>query len=251
MAAFAVLCFILLLSVWGMPRSRSRSPLYSPTSDLRLSAGHESSQNDTPPRRARCAGQVSDSGLYHVSSGSTSIFQHSSMVMPEPDETATCQQLTSCLVGPYQTSHAEFMDTLAELLLSYRIGPPLQRSLLMIFVHDQRERLRQQSSSGQGLVHVEEPCAHPESDVADLPCSVKEDSNLRIKRWRTDRWKVTLARRGCVRVFHKHRCLATRSVERTFCKHERSNGTPLHYQAPTLAGALCCVASCFAYAVTD
>ena len=208
MAACAALYLILLIPTWGMPRSRSRSPLYSPTSDLRLSplGGHDSSHSDTPHRRTRQAGQVSDSGLYHVSSGSPSIFMQTSTVMPEPDETTTCQQLTSCLTGPYQPTHAEFIDSLAEHVLQYRIGPPLQRSLLMIFIQDHRERLRQQSSSGSGLVRVVMPSLHKGSGVAGAACCDNEDNRLRIKRRRTNRWKGTLARRGRLRARKRRRC---------------------------------------------
>ena len=109
-----------------------------------------------------------------------------STVMPEPDETTTCQQLTSCITGPYQPTHTEFIDSLAEHVVQYRIGPPLQRSLLMIFIQDQRERLRQQSSSGSGLVRVAIPSVHKGSGVAGAACCVNEDNRLRIKRCEVD-----------------------------------------------------------------
>ena len=127
-----------------------------------------------------------------------------STVMPEPDETTTCQQLTSCLTGPYQPTHAEFIDSLAEHVLQYRIGPPLQRSLLMIFIQDQRERLRQHSSSCSGLVSVVMPSLHEGSGVDGAACCDNEDHRLRIKRWRTNRWQGILARRGRLRV--RKRC---------------------------------------------
>ena len=61
-------------SVSGMPRSRSRSPLYSPSTDICLHCpGSGSSRSEAPSRRSRTPGCISVGGLYHPTDDRPSI----------------------------------------------------------------------------------------------------------------------------------------------------------------------------------
>ena len=161
---------VTFVSVSGMPRSRSRSPLYSPSTDICLDCpGSGSSRSEAPSRRSRIPGCVSMDGLYHTPDDRPSIFASGDRAWDhEPDAAVASQQLQTALVGPPTESHRDFDETLMSQVFSYNISPPLQRTLLLLYIQDHRDRLQHQqgpgrpssafASSGQHDTHVASTC---------------------------------------------------------------------------------------------
>ena len=203
---------VMLVSVSGMPRSRSRSPLYSPSTDLCLDCpGSGSSRSEAPSRRSRTPGCVSMGGLYHTSDDRPSIFASSERVWDhEPDATVASQQLQAALVGPSTESHRDFVEALMSQVFSYNISPPLQRTLLLLYIQDHRERLQHQQGpgrlssdfalSGQHNSYLAHSCCQVCSEPADqamLDALFRQEMvRERTRLWRTSRWEDTLARRS-------------------------------------------------------
>ena len=203
----ALLLFLTVITERGqcMPRSRSRSPLYSPSTDVRPGCCSDSSRDDEPVRRSRSSGCVSDRGLFHTPDPAPSIFTSGvCSVEQEPDATITSQQLQAALRSDYAQSHHDFINALLEQVFSYQISPPLQRTLLLIYIQDHRDRLQRQQDSG--LFRLEWAFLGLPSFCAVHSCefalyvgalhSCQELCHPRTKLWRTARWQGLLARRS-------------------------------------------------------
>ena len=210
MAPAAFFMVLTLVSVWGMPRSRSRSPLYSPTTDICLDCpGSGSSRSEATSRRSRTSRCVSSSGLYHTSDARPSIFTSSERAWEqEPDATATSQQLQAALAEPPTESHRDFVEVLMGQVFSYNISPPLQRTLLLLYIQDHRERLQPRhgqgrisltiASSGQNCAHVASCCSQVSSVLENQAMSDaifrQEMVRKRTRMWHTATWQDTLAK---------------------------------------------------------
>ena len=203
----ALLLFLTVIIERGqcMPRSRSRSPLYSPSTDVRPGCCSDSSRDDEPVRRSRSSGCVSDRGLFHTPDPAPSIFTSGvCSVEQEPDATITSQQLQAALSSDYAQSHHDFINTLLEQVFSYQISPPLQRTLLLIYIQDHRDRLQRQQDSGLfrlewAFLGLPSFCAVHSCEFAlsvEALHSCQELCHPRTKLWRTARWKDLLARRS-------------------------------------------------------
>ena len=210
------LSFLLLVfqTVQSMPRSRSRSPLYSPSTDLCLDDHSYSSGGEAPVRRSRPTGRISEQGLCHATTTPPSIFTtgEGSWVQ-EPNVTDASQRLQAALVDDYQPSHHEFVDSLMNQVFSYQISPPLQRTLLLVYIQDHRDRLQTQRDSGL-LWSTAVMCNL--SFCANASCCAivphEQDIHLcqelvhpRTRMWRTSRWQELLTRRSKPKARRKRR----------------------------------------------
>ena len=175
---------------------------------------------EAPVRRSRSSGLISERGLCHTTATPPSIFTSGEgSWVQEPNVTDASQRLQAALMEDYQPSHHDFVDILMNQVFSYQISPPLQRTLLLVYIQDHRDRLQKQRDSGP-FCNADVLSGFSFCTTALCRAAVPHEQDTRLCQelahpkttlWRTSRWQELLARRSkprARRVLRVHRRLS-------------------------------------------